>query len=209
MSAEDRVRALVDEHYDFVWRTLRYLGLTDADAEDAAQQVMCVLARRIADVERPRQPDPGGKRGFEEIQCLGNGGLHVHGRAVPEPDAAESEDALDQQLRALRGMQHVVEVAPQIGVSRGVLGGELAVPQDGAEDVVEVVGDAAGERADRLHFLRLAQLRLEPFLLNLRLLACGDVDRGTDESRGPPLDVSPLGWRTRYSHSKFAVRPSK
>jgi RNA polymerase sigma-70 factor (ECF subfamily) len=56
VSAEDRVRALVDEHYDFVWRTLRYLGLTDADAEDAAQQVMCVLARRIADVE------PGAER---------------------------------------------------------------------------------------------------------------------------------------------------
>jgi RNA polymerase sigma-70 factor (ECF subfamily) len=58
VSAEDRVRALVDEHYDFVWRTLRYLGLTDADAEDAAQQVMCVLARRIADVE------PGAERPF-------------------------------------------------------------------------------------------------------------------------------------------------
>jgi RNA polymerase sigma-70 factor, ECF subfamily len=50
-SPVDRVRAVVEEHYDFVWRTLRYLGLRDADAEDAAQQVMCVLARRIADVE--------------------------------------------------------------------------------------------------------------------------------------------------------------
>jgi RNA polymerase sigma-70 factor (ECF subfamily) len=53
-----RLRGLVDEQYDFVWRTLRYLGLSDADAEDAAQQVMCVLARRIADVE------PGAERPF-------------------------------------------------------------------------------------------------------------------------------------------------
>jgi RNA polymerase sigma-70 factor (ECF subfamily) len=45
-----RLRRLVDEHYDFVWRTLRYLGLGDADAEDAAQQVMCVLARRLTEV---------------------------------------------------------------------------------------------------------------------------------------------------------------
>jgi RNA polymerase sigma-70 factor, ECF subfamily len=50
-SPAERVRSLVEAHYDFVWRTLRYLGLRDADAEDAAQQVMCVLARRIADVE--------------------------------------------------------------------------------------------------------------------------------------------------------------
>ncbi len=52
-----RVRALVDAHFDFVWRTLRYSGLNEADAEDAAQEVMCVLARRITDVvpgvERP------------------------------------------------------------------------------------------------------------------------------------------------------------
>ena len=52
-----RLRVLVENHYDFVWRSLRYLGLGDEDAEDGAQQVMCVLARRLADVrpgvERP------------------------------------------------------------------------------------------------------------------------------------------------------------
>jgi RNA polymerase sigma-70 factor (ECF subfamily) len=53
-----RLRALVDAHYDFVWRTLRYFGLCDDDAQDAAQQVMCVFARRIADVT------PGAERPF-------------------------------------------------------------------------------------------------------------------------------------------------
>jgi RNA polymerase sigma-70 factor (ECF subfamily) len=45
-----RLRAIIDHHYDFVWRTLRYLGVPDANAEDAAQQVLCVLARRLDDV---------------------------------------------------------------------------------------------------------------------------------------------------------------
>lgn len=49
--ADHRLRTLVDEHYDFVWRTLRYLGVHDANAEDGAQQVMCVLARRLDEVE--------------------------------------------------------------------------------------------------------------------------------------------------------------
>ena len=53
-----RLRGLVDAHYDFVWRALRYLGLGDDDAQDAAQQVMCVLARRIAEVT------PGVERAF-------------------------------------------------------------------------------------------------------------------------------------------------
>ena len=42
-----RVAALVGEHYDFVWRTLRRLGMGEADADDAAQQVFMVASRRV------------------------------------------------------------------------------------------------------------------------------------------------------------------
>jgi RNA polymerase sigma-70 factor (ECF subfamily) len=41
-----RVREVVGEHYDFVWRSLRRLGVPEATADDAAQQVFCVFARR-------------------------------------------------------------------------------------------------------------------------------------------------------------------
>jgi RNA polymerase sigma-70 factor (ECF subfamily) len=53
-----RVRTVVERHYDFVWRTLQYLGLSEANAEDGAQQVMCVLARRIGEIE------PGAETSF-------------------------------------------------------------------------------------------------------------------------------------------------
>jgi RNA polymerase sigma-70 factor (ECF subfamily) len=56
--AGDRVREVIDRHYDFVWRTLQYLGMSEANAEDGAQQVMCVLARRIAEIE------PGAETSF-------------------------------------------------------------------------------------------------------------------------------------------------
>jgi RNA polymerase sigma-70 factor (ECF subfamily) len=56
--ATARVRALVEEHYDSVWRTLRHLGLDDATAEDGAQQVMAILARRIDGIR------PGVERSF-------------------------------------------------------------------------------------------------------------------------------------------------
>jgi RNA polymerase sigma-70 factor (ECF subfamily) len=42
-----RLRRMVDSHYDAVWRTLRFLGIPDASAEDAAQQVFCVAARKL------------------------------------------------------------------------------------------------------------------------------------------------------------------
>lgn len=46
----DRLRALVDEHYSFVWRAVRRLGVAAGDADDAAQQVFLVLARKLAAV---------------------------------------------------------------------------------------------------------------------------------------------------------------
>jgi RNA polymerase sigma-70 factor (ECF subfamily) len=54
--ADDRVRALVERHYDFVWRTLQYVGMSATNAEDGAQQVMCVLARRIDAIQPGAEP---------------------------------------------------------------------------------------------------------------------------------------------------------
>jgi RNA polymerase sigma-70 factor (ECF subfamily) len=45
-----RLRRVVEAHYDALWRTLRYLGVPDAGVDDAAQQALCVLARRLGDI---------------------------------------------------------------------------------------------------------------------------------------------------------------
>ena len=47
---DERARALVNDHFDFVWRLLRRLGVPAADADDAAQQVFIVGTRRLADI---------------------------------------------------------------------------------------------------------------------------------------------------------------
>jgi RNA polymerase sigma-70 factor (ECF subfamily) len=45
-----RVRTLVSDHFDFVWRLLRRLGVPEADADDGAQQVFIVGTRRLSDI---------------------------------------------------------------------------------------------------------------------------------------------------------------
>lgn len=49
-ASPDRFRRIVDAHYDFLWRTLRYLGVPDGTNEDAIQQVLCIVARRLDDI---------------------------------------------------------------------------------------------------------------------------------------------------------------
>jgi RNA polymerase sigma-70 factor (ECF subfamily) len=47
-----RLRLLLDEHLDFIWRSLRRLGVPMTDVDDCAQQVCWVAARRLAEIQR-------------------------------------------------------------------------------------------------------------------------------------------------------------
>ena len=57
-STQQRIKALVTEHFGFVWRSLVRLGLSPSDAEDALQKVFLVASRRLDDIE------PGAERSF-------------------------------------------------------------------------------------------------------------------------------------------------
>lgn len=57
-SADQRLASLMREHFDFVWRSLRRLGLTPADADDGAQEVFLVASRKLDAIE------PGRERAF-------------------------------------------------------------------------------------------------------------------------------------------------
>ncbi|HWZ87623.1 MAG TPA: sigma-70 family RNA polymerase sigma factor, partial [Polyangiaceae bacterium] len=52
---EVQARALVNDHFDFVWRLLRRLGVPEADVDDAAQQVFIVATRRMTDIALGRE----------------------------------------------------------------------------------------------------------------------------------------------------------
>jgi RNA polymerase sigma-70 factor, ECF subfamily len=58
VSDPERLRQAVIEHYELVWRALRRLGVAPGSVEDAAQQVLLVLSRRLAEVR------PGAERAF-------------------------------------------------------------------------------------------------------------------------------------------------
>lgn len=51
MSAPLEFREVYDAHFDFVWRTLRRLGVQEPDLQDAAQDVFLVVHRKLADFE--------------------------------------------------------------------------------------------------------------------------------------------------------------
>jgi RNA polymerase sigma-70 factor (ECF subfamily) len=48
---EGRLRQIVSEHFDVLWRFLRRLGIPRGDVDDAVQEVVLVLARRLDQVK--------------------------------------------------------------------------------------------------------------------------------------------------------------
>jgi RNA polymerase sigma-70 factor, ECF subfamily len=48
---ELRFENLYEDHFDFIWRSARYLGVPDAQLDDAVQDVFIVAHRRLTDFE--------------------------------------------------------------------------------------------------------------------------------------------------------------
>ena len=58
LEGADRVRALVDDNFNFIWRYLRGLGVPESEVDDATQQVFVVASQKVASIE------PGSERSF-------------------------------------------------------------------------------------------------------------------------------------------------
>jgi RNA polymerase sigma-70 factor (ECF subfamily) len=54
-ASEARLRLLMAAHFDFVWRSLRRLGLQGPDADDGAQEVFLVASRKLSQIEAGRE----------------------------------------------------------------------------------------------------------------------------------------------------------
>ena len=88
-----RLSRVANAHYDFVWRTLRRLGLPPSAADDATQQVFLVAARRLDDVEE------GAEKSFlyRSAVLIAMDARRKHGKARERGDELAVAQAADAQ----------------------------------------------------------------------------------------------------------------
>ena len=100
--------------------------------------------------------------------------VDVHGPELQRLKTREREHAFRQSRRAIRRRLDSVHDAVDIAkiAPRDPLANEVETANDACQQIVEVMGDAPGQLANRLHFLRLTQLRfgVHEFLCPLRNL---------------------------------------
>ncbi len=116
-SAQDaRLRAIVGAQFDFVWRSLRRLGVPETDVDDCAQQVLWVAARKLDAIQE------GSERAFLFSTAMRVASdarrSRTRRREVNEDDTAEAadpgpgpEEAADRQ-RARALLDQVLDAMP-------------------------------------------------------------------------------------------------
>ena len=142
------MRGMVEHHFDFIWRTLRRLGVGEADADDATQEVFLVASRKLEEIavtkERSflfgpalrvasthrrtssrRRESPGGSLDDRTAQGLGPDDMTERRRARRLLDEVLNE--LDIDVRGVFVLFELEELtAPQIAELLGIPVGTVA-----------------------------------------------------------------------------------
>jgi RNA polymerase sigma-70 factor (ECF subfamily) len=154
-SRNARFRAIVDENFDAVWRALRRLGVVEASADDAAQQVFLVAARRLEEIVAGRErPYLLGVAVRVAAEVRGAEGRR---REVPLEEGADfpaeqasPDDLLDEQ-RARAVLGSILESMPGEMREAFVL---FELEELGATEVAETLGIPVGTVASRVRRAR-------------------------------------------------------
>ena len=128
-------------------------------------------ARRQVDVQVER----GTQRLVEQVLHAQHQGGDVDGLPLQFLAAREGQHALGERGAAARALDGVADEAVDLRVVGKALLDELQTSQDRHQQVVEVVGDTAGELADRLQLLGPEQRLPRQLQRPLRLVPLGDV----------------------------------
>jgi RNA polymerase sigma-70 factor (ECF subfamily) len=150
------LKTAISAHYEQVWRVLRRLGVAEASVEDAAQQVLIVLANRLEDVRA------GAERAFMIATAtrVASDFRKKRGRAREslDPDAIAAEqsslplaDELLDRGRARRWLDIVLNQMPDEQRAVFVL---FELEELTMATIAEVLGLAPGTVASRLRRAR-------------------------------------------------------
>ena len=85
--AGERLALLVEQHADFVWRSLRRMGVGETQADDATQEVFIVTSQKLERVE------PGRERAFLYGVAM-NVAAHVRRSRARSREVAETPETL-------------------------------------------------------------------------------------------------------------------
>ena len=108
--------------------------------------------------------------------------VEVHGHGPQRLQPGKGQQPLRQLAAAQHGLLRMIEKLDSRLAGRQGLAQKLEIPMGHRQQIVEVMGNAAGQLADGLDLERLAQLRLEA-------VASGQIGEHADEMGQPAMGI--------------------
>ena len=152
---EARLRRIVRDQHDFVWRSLRRMGVPESAAEDAMQQVFVVLSRKLGDVPADNE------RSFlfgtvvrvaSDARRAQTRRREVHDAEVDDkPDEGPSAEVLVDEKKARAMLDHILQSMTEDLRAVFVL---FEIEEMQASEIAELLGIPSGTVASRLRRAR-------------------------------------------------------
>jgi len=163
---EGRLRAIVEAHFDALWRFLRRLGVAEGDVDDAVQEVILVLTRKLDGIA------PGSEKSFvlsTAFRVASDSRRRVKRRREVEPDplreAVSSGVDPEAQLEKRQLTALFAQVLEQLPLEQRAVFVLYEIEDFTMAEIAQTLQVPAGTVASRLRrgretFERLASLAL-------------------------------------------------
>jgi RNA polymerase sigma-70 factor, ECF subfamily len=152
---EARLKAMVASHFDFIWRSLRRLGVPPTDVDDCAQQVFWVAARKLnrieANCERAFLFSTALRVASDARRSRTRRREVCHDELAPLSDPGPSPDEIADQRRARKMLDTVLESMPMDLRAVFVL---FELEEMGTQDIADLLELPPGTVASRLRRAR-------------------------------------------------------
>ncbi len=155
---EKRFRAVVEAHFDFIWRSLRGLGVPSHSVDDAAQHVFWVASQKLDSIASGSERaflfgtalgvSANARRAFARIREVSDGEALDR-----QPDEAPNAEMLVEMKQERALLDRVLEAMPDDLRAVFVL---FVLEGTTAPEISELLGIPAGTVASRLRRARQA-----------------------------------------------------
>ncbi len=149
--------ALVEAYSEYVWRTVRRLGVRERDVDDAAQQVLIVAARRLDSIR------PGSERAFLFQTALRVAGTQRRTYArrreemyepVGDDELIDHQPRSDELLNMRRARQQLDAILDEMPLELRAVFVLHELEEETMADIAVTLGIPAGTAASRLRRAR-------------------------------------------------------